>query len=142
MLAMGRLAHEKGFDFLLNAYARLAEEYPDWDLWIWGDGPERATLEIQVTALGLAGRVFLPGRTKQPWDEMEKADIFVLPSRFEGFGMVMLEAMGLGTPVIAFDCPSGPREVSRNGQPPQDADALAVAMARIMNDRDERVRLG
>lgn len=147
VVAMGRLSPEKGFDLLLDAFARVAPRFPDWRLTIWGDGPLRAQLEAQRDAFGLAGRVHLPGRTTTPAAEMARADCFVLSSRYEGFPNVLAEAMAAGTAVVSADCPSGPRDMvthDKNGLlvPPGDADALAAAMARLMGDPAERARLG
>src|SRR3546814_11132487 len=69
--------------------------YPEWDLTIWGEGPMREALEQQVQDAGLAARIVLPGRTSQPWQELDKADMFALTSWVEGFPNVLLEAMAL-----------------------------------------------
>jgi glycosyltransferase involved in cell wall biosynthesis len=147
IVAMGRLGSEKGFDMLIDAFSRVAARHPAWDIWIWGEGAERRSLEAQVASSGLANRVFMPGQTGAPWDELEKAELVVLSSRFEGLPNVMLEAMALGRAVIAFDCPSGPRELSQAGHdavlvPKNDVGALADAMERLMVDEDERRRIG
>ncbi|WP_154393295.1 glycosyltransferase, partial [Bordetella pertussis] len=81
----------------------------------------RDDLQAQVAARGLATRIHMPGRTAAPWDELAKADAFVLSSAVEGFPNVLLEAMSLGLPCAAFDCPSGPAEMTRGGR-----DALLV----------------
>jgi GalNAc-alpha-(1->4)-GalNAc-alpha-(1->3)-diNAcBac-PP-undecaprenol alpha-1,4-N-acetyl-D-galactosaminyltransferase len=147
MVAMGRLGLQKGFDMLIESFARVANQHSEWDLWIWGEGELRVSLENQIALLGLEARVFMPGRTSTPWDELEKAELVVLSSRFEGLPMVMLEAMALGRAVVAFDCPSGPRELSREGRdavlvPKNDVGALAGAMGRLMIDEGERRRMG
>jgi glycosyltransferase involved in cell wall biosynthesis len=147
LVAVGRLVHQKGFDLLLRAFARIAPEHPDWTLTIWGEGEERAGLEALSTELGLAGRVRLPGVTERPGRWVEAADVFVLSSRYESFGNVITEAMAAGLPVVAFDCPWGPGDILRDGEdgllvPPENIDALAAGMRRLILDADLRARLG
>ncbi|TEA77537.1 glycosyltransferase family 4 protein [Allopusillimonas ginsengisoli] len=147
LMAMGRLVASKRFDTLIQAFASLAKTFPDWDLVIWGEGPLRAQLEAQVTALGLDERVQLPGRTEQPWDALRQADVFALVSAVEGFPNVLLEAMALGCACVTVDCPSGPREITQHGQfaelvPLGDQQALQDAMARLMCDPVLRDAMG
>jgi glycosyltransferase involved in cell wall biosynthesis len=147
LVAIGRLDHAKGFDMLLSAFPPLAARFPDWDLWIWGEGEERAELERAVQDLDLVGRVFLPGSTRSPWDELGRASLCVLPSRREGFPGALVEAMALGRACVAFDCMSGPREISRDGEdavlvPASDVAALSAALAELMGDPGRRAALG
>ncbi|HOX18366.1 MAG TPA: glycosyltransferase, partial [Spirochaetales bacterium] len=114
---------------------------------IAGEGGERPKLEGQIRALGLEGEVELLGRRSDVYSLYEEAAFLVLPSRFEGFGMVLVEAMSFGCPVVAFDCPCGPAEVVRDGVdgllvPNGDVGALAGAMERMMSDEALRDSLG
>ena len=147
LVAVGRLTEQKGFDLLLNAFAEIADEAPDWRLVIFGEGRERAALEHRIDRLGLGGRAFLPGASATPGDWVAAADAFVLSSRYEGFANVLAEAMGSGLPVAAFDCDFGPADMVTDDVdgllvPPEDTAALAAALRRLMSDAALRRRLG
>jgi glycosyltransferase involved in cell wall biosynthesis len=146
IIGMGRLVPQKGFDLLLDAFARVAGRHPEWSVKILGDGPQRDQIERQAASLGLKERVRFAGAVRDPFAELRAADLFVFSSRFEGFGLALLEAMACGLPVISFDCPSGPRDMIRNGVDgvlvkPQDVASLAAAMDQLMSDQQERERL-
>lgn len=115
ILAVGRFEHEKGFDRLIDGFSRLADKHSNWSLRIVGEGSLRKLLEEQIADLGLTDRVSLPGWTRPIWGELKDATLFVLPSRYEGFPSALLEAMAVGVPSIAVDCPSGPRAIVRDG---------------------------
>lgn len=139
LVAMGRLVPIKRFSWLIQVFSTLAAEFPEWDLYIWGDGPLRATLNQQISQAGLDKRVILAGRTEQPWLALSHSDAFVLSSAVEGFPNVLLEAMALGLPSVTVDCPSGPRELSNDGQeallvPLHDTNALQQALRQLMQD--------
>ena len=147
VVAMGRLTRQKGFDVLLPAFRRSAEKHAGWSLLILGEGEERRSLEALVIELGLQGNVKLPGLVEDPVPILQTADLFIMASRYEGFPNALLEAMACGLAVIATDCPSGPREIVRDGVdgvlvPPNDVDALGSAMDRLMAHEPERQRLG
>jgi glycosyltransferase involved in cell wall biosynthesis len=113
-----------------------------------GDGPQRTTLQRQIDATKLpSSRLRLLGRSSEPWTLMREADAFVMASRYEGFPNALLEAMGTGLPCVATDCPSGPREISRDGidallVTPGDSVALEAALDRLMGDATLRKDLG
>lgn len=147
LTAVGRLTHQKGFDLLLEAFAKIAPDLPEWHLRIWGEGEERANLEAQRNRLGLADRVSMPGVTKRPGEWVETADVFVLSSRYEGWGIVLLEAMAAGIPTVSFRCQWGPEEMISDGEDGilverEDIDALATALGRILRDPLLRYHLG
>jgi glycosyltransferase involved in cell wall biosynthesis len=144
--AVGRLTHQKGFDLLLEAWARVAPRRPGWTLHLHGAGVEGARLRWQAHRLGLEDSVRFMGPTRHVGRALARASVFALSSRFEGFGMVVLEAMSKGLPVVSFDCPQGPGELITDGVdgvlvPPEDVAALADALARVMGDEGERRRL-
>jgi glycosyltransferase involved in cell wall biosynthesis len=147
ILAAGRLTPQKGFDLLIPAFARVAAEHPDWRLRICGGGHERNALQRLIDEHGLADVATLTGPVRRLGKQMQGASLFVLSSRFEGFPLILLEAMSKGLPVVSFDCPTGPREViddHRNGilVPAGDIDALATGILEVIADDDLRHRLG
>jgi glycosyltransferase involved in cell wall biosynthesis len=147
LAAMGRLAYQKGFDLLIDAFARAARDQPRWSLVILGEGPERRRLEEEIHSRGLEGRVRLLGWVSDPSAVLRNCDAFVLSSRFEGFPNALLEAMALGLPAISVDCPSGPADIIRNEVdgllvPFGDLPALAAAIRRLLSDEPLRHRLG
>lgn len=141
---VGRLSVEKGFDRLIEAFALLSSDFPEWSLTIHGDGPQRALLEELAAPLR---QVTLPGWSSSISSELARASIFVLPSRYEGFPNALLEAMAHGMAVASFDCESGPSEIIEhrvNGLlvPPNDLSELTKAIRQLMSDSVLRSTLG
>lgn len=147
VLAVGRLTPQKGFELLLEAFARVALTRPDWDLVILGEGPERQPLEDLANSLGILDRVYLLGRVGNVGDWYTRAQLYVMSSRFEGFPNSLVEALAAGCPAVSFDCDTGPRDIIRHETdgflvPPGDIQALAAAIARLMDDEILRNRFG
>lgn len=136
ILGAGRLTAQKDFATLIRAFAQL-ELQPAPRLLILGEGPDRQVLLQLAAQLGVSSRVALPGFVPNPRAQMAAASVFVLASAWEGFGNVLVEAMSVGTPVVATDCPSGPREILADGRygplvAVGDVDAMSAAIMRIL----------
>ena len=144
-VVLGRLSPEKGIDLFLEAVARITDQHPNWRFEIYGEGRSRSQLEEMISQQGLS-RVTLRGWTDDPQRALSAADLFVLPSRIEGFPNALLEAMACGLAVVSFACDSGPDQIIEhdvNGLlvPPQDSGAMSAAMDRLMSDDKHRARL-
>ena len=147
VVAAGRYTPEKGYDRLVEAFARVAGRHPGWSLRIFGHGPLRGALEKQAARLGLEDRVTLPGLAGNIEHELLAASVFALSSIHEGLPMALAEAMACGLPCVAFDCAPGVREIVTDGVdgvvvPPRDVAGLAEGLDRVMGDEDLRRRLG
>jgi glycosyltransferase involved in cell wall biosynthesis len=145
VVGAGRLERSKGFDLLVDAWAQVAQKHPDWRLRIYGEGSQRSALQRQIDELGLGGSVSLEGFSTSLQAEMAKGSLFVLSSRAEGYGMVLVEAMACGVPVVSTDCPAGPRDIITPGVdgllvPNKDVDALAGAVNEMIELDDDRRR--
>lgn len=130
VLAVGRLSYEKGFDLLLDAWEIVSKKHPDWMLHIVGTGAEEQKLFIKSENLKINHKVVFHGLQSDLVPFYKQASIFCLPSRVEGFGLALIEAQNFGTPVVAFDCEIGPRELiqhRRNGILCQENDVISLA---------------
>ncbi|MDE7479063.1 MAG: glycosyltransferase [Lachnospiraceae bacterium] len=147
IVAAGRLDENKNHAMLIHAFAKIAEEYPTVKMAIYGEGELRAELEALVSEKGLSDRITLPGNVSDVADRICKARIFTLTSNTEGMPNSIMEALALGIPVIATDCPcGGPATLIENGVngllvPVGDAFALADAFRRILEDKDFELKL-
>lgn len=111
VLAVGRLTHVKGFDLLITAWARFAQQVPDWKVVIVGSGEDELMLKQMAKDLGVGDSIIFAGRQKDMDQFYRQASFFCMSSRFEGFPMVLLEAQSYGLPIVAFDCDTGPAEL-------------------------------
>lgn len=147
VISIGRYAYDKGNDLLLQAWTSIQKKCPDWTLIIYGNG-DRMPYQRQMIKSGTdPNRCHLLGPIKDVENEYLKCSIFVLPSRFEGFGLVLIEAMACGLPVVSFDCENGPRSIITNGVdgfliPPFDVEAFAEKVILLMKDGDLRRKIG
>ena len=146
LVSMGRLTDQKGFDLLLQAFNKIALQYPDWQLLILGRGELRSQLIQMKDRLGLGDRVIFTGALSNPFAVLKQAKLFVMASRNEGFPMAHGEALACGLPVVCTDCPSGPSEMIRSDVDGllvanQDVDALATAIANLMSDESRRLQM-
>ena len=146
VIAAGRLVKVKGYDRLLDIFAKVVEKRPDWTLRIYGDGTQADRLSRRARALRLHNHVAFMGSTDDMEGELAKASLHAVTSRFEGFGMTIVEALASGVPVVSFDCPQGPREIITSGHngllvPDGDLDAFADALVALMDDEGELRRI-
>ncbi|MEU7131934.1 glycosyltransferase [Streptomyces sp. NPDC046261] len=150
IVSAGRLVGVKRYDRLIAAFARIAAERPDWNLRIYGRGPAKAKLRRQIEELGLYERITLMGARSPIETEWSKGAVAAVASDAESFGMTIVEAMHAGLPVVATDCPHGPREILTDGTdgllvPLDDTDAVdayAEALLKVTGDAALRTRLG
>lgn len=138
VLGMGRFVEQKDFATLIQAFSTVSKQNEEARLLILGEGPLRNDLEAHIRRLGLENRVSLPGFSEHALGYLRKASLFVLSSRFEGFGNVVAEALACGTPVVSTNCPHGPAEILDHGRygrlvPVADADALAAAISAALS---------
>ena len=146
LASLGRLSWEKGYDLLIKSFARVADAHPCWKLEIWGRGGDREKLESYAAQLGVGDRVMLGGFTADTDDVLARADLYVQPSRREGFPNALCEAMASGLPVVAFASSPGVRMIVRDGVdgvlvPKEQVGSMARTLDRLMRDEVERTRL-
>lgn len=146
LVHVGRLDPQKNHDLLLDACVELKRRGLRVSLALVGEGHDRHRIENRISELDISGEVTLVGERRNPFPWIKAADSLILTSHFEAFALVLVEAMVCGTPVVAVDCPAGPREVLGNGEygllvPSNDVIALADAVEKIMADPDLRQKL-
>jgi len=145
ILSVARLDPQKDLQTLIRAFSLIRKERPA-RLAILGEGSERAKLEGLVKDLGLENDVWMPGFVDNPFKFMKRSAVFALSSKFEGFGMVIAEALAVGTPVVSTDCPSGPSEILEGGKwgklvPVGDHEKLAEAILETIENPPDKEKL-
>lgn len=147
VIAVGRYEYQKGFDLLLYAWKEVVAKHPDWNLFIYGEGILRHALQQQLDMLGLENSCFLEHHTSHIGEKYENSSLFVLSSRFEGFGLVLVEAMSYGLPVVSFACPCGPREIITDGVDgllveQENVKELASKISYMIENDEVRIKMG
>lgn len=147
IICAGRLVFQKGFDLFVKAFADISGQCPDWHVDLFGSGEDEAMLRQMISERGLEQRIIMHPATDHIYDEFQDSDFFVFPSRFEGWGLVIVEAMSCGIPVVSFRCDYGPEDIITDGK-----DGLLVAngdihelgekMLWMINHPEERVSMG
>lgn len=138
IISIGKLYPQKNQKMMIRAFARITDEYPNWQLVIYGEGPLRAELETLVSSFNLQGRILLPGRTEKVVDELRKSKVFCFSSNFEGMSNAIIEAICVGLPIVSTNV-SGASELIGEGKggyivPCGDVDQFAQALQKVMSD--------
>ncbi|STO30817.1 Probable poly(glycerol-phosphate) alpha-glucosyltransferase [Fusobacterium necrogenes] len=114
VISVGRLVYQKGYDLLIEIWKKVVEKYSDWILDIYGEGELRKELQEKINNYKLENNIFLRGREKNIQEKYLESSIYIMSSRYEGFGMVLVEAQACGLPIVSFDCPCGPKDIITN----------------------------
>lgn len=147
IVSVGRLVKQKNFKSLVNAFKQVVEAHPDWILNIYGEGNLKNELQAQIKSENLSNNIFLKGLSDNHNEIYGKASIFVMSSIYEGFPLVLLEAMSFGIPLISYDCPYGPGQLIKDGQngylvPVNDEFTLAKKICDLIEDYNRRKEMG
>ncbi|WP_341357133.1 glycosyltransferase [Rossellomorea sp. y25] len=148
ILYVGRLSYEKGADLLVESFGKALDLINDdeWQLDIYGSGPEMDNIQKQISQQNLNTRINLKGYNRNIYSTYKEYSFLVVPSRFESFGLIMLEALKVGIPVIAFDCNYGPRSIIRDKEngllvPQNDINEFSKAISKLILNKDLRISL-
>ena len=148
VVAVGRVDENKNHEMLIRAFAKIAEDFPEYQLFIYGEGEKREELQGLAKELGLEERIHLPGNEEHVEEVLYRARVFVLPSNTEGMPNTLIEAMLLGTTVIATDCPcGGPAELIKQGEnglltPVGDVEQMGESLRKVLQNPQEADRMG
>lgn len=147
VIFVGSQSHNKGVDLLLLAWQEVIKKFPDWKLSFYGKGHHDLKYENLSTKLEVGQTVFFNGPVQNIEEKYLESALMVLPSRSEGFGMVLIEAMACGVPCVSFDCPSGPRDIIQDAVdgylvPAEEVAVLALKIMDLMADEEKRLLFG
>ena len=147
LLAIGRLVYLKNYASLIRAFSIVVKRFPEWSLDIFGEGNERRDLVSLIESLNLSDSVHLAGNQSNIKEHLPDYSLFALSSRFEGFSLVLVEALSCGLPVVSYACPCGPRDIVRDGVegflvPPGDETQLAERICQLIEDESLRRKMG
>lgn len=144
-IAIGRYTEQKGFDLLIKAWKIVEQKHPDWHLNIYGGGDKEAYIKLAIKE-GVK-TVFCHNIVKDIYSKYEESSVFLLSSRYEGFALVLAEAMSCGLPEVAFDCPCGPKDIIKNGfngylVKNGNISDFALKICELIENEDKRIRMG
>ena len=148
VISIGRMSYQKGFDRLISAWEIVKQKHSNWSLDIYGDnGTLKLDLEKQIKELRLANEIAIHGPTNEITRKYQETEFYVMSSRYEGWGLVLVEAMTCGIPCVSFDCPHGPSDIIKNGEngilvKNGDIQGLADAICWMIEHEEERKRMG
>ena len=146
IICVGRLTMQKGFDYLIDAWSLISNNYPEWKIDIFGHGELEEDLNKMIMYNNLESSIIIHKPTERIYEEYEHSTIFILSSRYEGFGLVLLEAMSCGVPCISFDCPNGPSDIISQGEngilvPYADINKLAESIEWMIKHNQDRQKM-
>ena len=147
IISVGRLEEVKDYYTLIKVWEKLFRKYPDWKLEIYGEGSLRGKLQEKINTLGMETSLILKGTEKNIKDKYLESSIYIMTSKHEGFGMVLMEAMICGLPVIAFDSSCGPKEIITEEEDGflirnRDLDEMANKLEMLILDKEKRKKMG
>lgn len=147
IISVGRLEAQKGYDELVEVWNKLFKKYPDWKLEIYGEGSLKKELQEKIDTLGMNNSLLLKGTDKRIMKRYLESSIYVMTSKYEGFGMVLVEAMACGLPVVSFDCPCGPKDIIKDGEDGflirnRDLDEMAKKLEFLIQNETQRKIMG
>lgn len=146
IICVGRLTMQKGFDYLIDAWSLISNNYPEWKIDIFGHGELEEDLNKMIMYNNLESSIIIHKPTERIYEEYEHSTIFILSSRYEGFAIVLLEAMSCGVPCISFDCPNGPSDIISQGEngilvPYADINKLAESIEWMIEHNQDRQKM-